>query len=350
MNDLLIQENRAVADAPALADFGAEANEAAARAKFRIYQERRPLNTQRSQRAALKIFADFMRSERVAVPDLYEDPWAWLGITWGLVQAFQKWQLLQGYAIKTIDDRVSVVKTYMGMANQAGVIPDSEILHLQGLRAFTRKEAFDMDARRAKEDVPTRRGLKKATATKISEEQAIALCTVRNQSPQGRRDAVMMCLLLDHGFRVSELAALTINSIDAEARQLTWYRQKTGRTSKHNLRGRAWQRLSEYLSKDHRERGESLLLASSKSGSLVMDSRMSIEAIRQRVRQLGELMGLSNLSPHDCRHFGATAAGRDPNVSLAGLMQWGSWESPTSVARYIDHGEADNDGVSLGMD
>ena len=160
----------------------------------------------------------------------------------------------------------------------------------------------------------------------------------------------MMSLLLDHGLRVSELSSLTIDSIDLEAKQLKWWRQKTGKISKHNLRGRAWNRLSEYLSKDHHAMTGSLLLASNKSGSLVLGSSMSIEAIRQRVKQLGELVGLTNLSPHDCRHYGATTAGRDPNVSLAALMQWGSWESAVSAARYIDHGQADNDGVSLGMD
>ena len=77
---------------------------------------------------------------------------------------------------------------------------------------------------------------------------------------------------------------------------------------------------------------------------------MSIEAIRQRVRQLGQDVGLSNLSPHDCRHYGATKAGKDPSVSLASLMAWGGWDGPTTRLEYIDRGQADNDGVSLGTD
>jgi hypothetical protein len=77
---------------------------------------------------------------------------------------------------------------------------------------------------------------------------------------------------------------------------------------------------------------------------------LSVRAANERVRVLGAAVGLDGLGPHDCRHYGATKAGHDPSVSLASLMAWGGWESPTSAARYIDRGQADNDGVSLGMD
>jgi hypothetical protein len=45
-----------------LIDFGTQANEAAARAVFALYQERRPINTQRSQRGALRLFTEFVQS------------------------------------------------------------------------------------------------------------------------------------------------------------------------------------------------------------------------------------------------------------------------------------------------
>ena len=54
--------------------------------------------------------------------------------------------------MKTINDRVSVVKVYMNLANQAGVIFDSEILRLQSLRGYP--AAIDMDSKRVKEDIP----------------------------------------------------------------------------------------------------------------------------------------------------------------------------------------------------
>lgn len=350
MNALSPVQTAPLAHGHDLAAYGIRANENASLAIFTAYQERRPANTQRSQRAALALFAGFMRSEGIAVPDLYADPWAWQGITWGVVRDFQTWLLRQGYSMKTVNDRVSAVKVYMSLANQAGVIPDGEILRLQSLRGYTRKEAIDMDAKRARDNIPTRRGSKKEQATLITQDQARTLCKVQANTPQARRDALIMCLLLDHGLRVSELAGLEVENVDKGAKLLTWYRPKTGRISKHALRGRAWQRMNEYLARDNTAPSGSLLLASTKSGALKPGSGMSIEAIAQRVRALGLLVDLPSLSPHDCRHYGATMAGNDPNVSLAGLMQWGDWDSPASAARYINRGQADNDGVSLGMD
>jgi integrase len=331
-------------------ELGQAANKAAENATFKLYQDRRPINTQRSQRAALSIFAEFMRTcGLMTTGNLYEDPTAWAGITWGLVQTFQSWLLQNGYATKTVNDRVSVVKVYMTMANAAGIIPDTEILRLQSLKGYTRKEAIDTDAKRTSAGIATRRGAKKSAATPITEDQARALCQARNETPQARRDALIFCLLLDHGLRVSEVADLRIENIDRAAKQITFYRRKTGKTSRHNLRGRAWQVMSAYLSKDITTQSGSLILASCKTGALI-DKGVTTRAIGKRVQRLGQGVGLANLSPHDCRHNGATLAGRDPSVSLAALMQWGGWDSATSAARYIDHGLADNDGVSLGMD
>jgi integrase len=350
MDTLMTTQKVMILPDQSLADFGAQANEAAAQAVFALYQDRRPINTQRSQRAGLKVFAKFMQSAGIAVPDLYADPWAWLGITWGLVQGFQKWLLSEGYSMKTVNDRVSTVKVYMTMANQAGVIPDAEILRLQGLRGFTRKEAVDMDDKRTRQMIPIRVGQKKTAAVQLTEEQARSLCQVRSDIPQGRRDALLMCLLLDHGLRVSEVASLAIENVDLKTRQVTFYRHKTGKVSRHTLRGRAWKCLTEYLAKDQHAESGALLIASAKSGILLPGHDLTVRAIYQRVSHLGQVIGLINLSPHDCRHYGATKAGNDPKVSLAALMNWGGWDSPSSAARYIDRGQSDNDGVRLGMD
>lgn len=351
MFEMTTAQSETITYGRALADFGVHVNQAAEQAVFALYQARRPDNTQRAQRAALSVFDGFLRSCGVAAAgELYADPQAWQGITWGTVQAFQIWLLQNGYSMKTINDRVSTVKVYMTMANQAGAVPDSEILRLQALRGFTRKEAVDMDAKRTGQDIPIRKGAKKSQAVMITEDQARTLCQVRNETPQARRDALLMCLLLDHGLRVSEVASLKIEDLDLEARQVTFYRPKTGKISRHNLRGRAWRILAEYMSKDLHAQSGMLILSSCKSGALIQGKGMTTRAIRERVKQLGQAIGLTNLSPHDGRHHGATKAGNDPKVSLASLMAWGGWDSPTSAARYIDRGQADNDGVSLGAD
>ncbi|HKI53433.1 MAG TPA: tyrosine-type recombinase/integrase [Anaerolineales bacterium] len=349
MNTLL--QPITISESENMQTLGFEANRAAESAVFAIYQDRRPINTQRGQRAGLKVFSKFLQTCGIMpTGDLYEDPNAWHGITWGLCAAFQKWQLREGYSIKTINDRVSIVKVYMTLANSAGIIPDGEIIRLQSLKGYTVKEGIDADAKRTKQGLEIRKGTKKAKATTITEEQAQALCKVKNDMPQARRDALMMILLLDHGMRVSELAILKIEDINFQDRQMIFYRPKVGKWSTHNLRGRAWQRLCEYVQKDNRAESGPLILASHKTGQLTPGKGMATRSIQDRVRHLGQGIGIEKLSPHDCRHYGATQAGHDPRVSLAGLMAFGGWASPSSAARYIDHGDAENDGVFLGLD
>lgn len=326
---------------------GNAANDYASQNAFRLYQERRPINTQRSHRAALELFTAFLRFCGIApAGDLHEDPAAWQGVTFGLVTAFMQWMTQNGYAIHTINDRVSTVKTYMRLAHSAGYIPDGEIIRLQGLKSYSAREGNDLDEKRTASGMETRRGKKKATPTFLSEAQIDSLCTPRNDTPQARRDALIFCLMFDHAMRVSEVADLQVENIDRNTRMIAFYRRKTGKTSRHVLRGRTWQLLSEYLSRDNTASAGPLILASCKTGALI-DKGMSTSAIAARVRGAG----IDQLSPHDLRHAAATCVGNDERTSLNGLMRFGGWESAAVAVRYMNRaGDADNAGVHLGME
>jgi integrase len=347
---MLTQFHTSNTDIRTLPVIGQAANQAASDAVFRLYQDRRPINTQRSQRAALDKFAEFLRFCGIApAGDLYENPQAWHGVTWGLAQAFQNWLLQNGYSVKTVNDRVSVIKVYMSLGNQAGIIPDGEILRLQGLKGFSKKEAKDLDAKRTAEGYKTRTGAKKSMPTPITEEQVTQLSMVRNDTPQARRDALIICLLHDHAMRVSEVEDLQVENIDRTAKQVTFYRRKTGKTSIHNLRGRCWRILSEYLSKDNQAVSGPLILASNKTGKLLKKG-MTTRAITDRVALLGQGIGIEKLSSHDLRHAAATVAGCSPDVSISGLMNFGGWESANVAVGYMNRRNAENDGVSIGVD
>ena len=341
----------AISHAGTLQTLGQAANDYTAANVFRLYQERRPINTQRSQRAALELFTAFLRFCGIApAGDLYEDPAAWQGVTFGLVTAFMQWLTQGGYAVHTINDRVSVVKTYLKMAHVAGYIPDGEIIRLQSLKSYSAKEGIDLDEKRTAEGIETRRGKKKSAPTFLTDSQIDTLCTPRNDTPQARRDALIFCLMFDHAMRVSEVSDLQIENIDRAARMVTFYRRKTGKTSHHVLRGRAWQLLSEYLSRDNPASAGPLILASCKTGALIPKG-MSTAAIAARVREMGQALGIDALSPHDLRHAAATCAGNDERTSLNGLMRFGGWESAAVAVRYMNRaGDADNAGVHLGKD
>jgi integrase len=85
-----------------------------------------------------------------------------------------------------------------------------------------------------------------------------------------------------------------------------------------------------------------LLRGSRKSGEL--SGGMSVRAIRERVRLLGEAAGLSGLSPHDCRHYWATYWA--PRVSIKQLQKAGGWASPAMPLHYAQASEVANEGMA----
>src|SRR4051812_28736480 len=73
-----------------------------------------------------------------------------------------------------------------------------------------------------------------APGVKLDKAQRHALKT-RPDTSQGRRDALMMCLLLDHGLRVGELAGLEVTAINLQDGTLTFYRPKVDKVQIHTL-------------------------------------------------------------------------------------------------------------------
>ena len=159
-----------------LAEAGQAANAAAVRHRFADYRMRRAEQTVRRQQADLGLFAGFLDGLGVHAGALAEDPEAWRGITWGLVEAFVKWQLQQGYTMSTINVRLSTVKTYARLAMQSGVIDPQEYALIRAVRGYSQSEIRRIDQRREVK----RLGSKKASPVLISAEQAL-----RPQGPAG---------------------------------------------------------------------------------------------------------------------------------------------------------------------
>ena len=142
-------------------------------------------------------------------PDAEPDAGAWSKITWGLCEGFRNWMAARGDAVGSINARLSTVKAYAKRAVKAGALDDREFAMIRTVTGYAHKEAREIDKRRE----ITRRGEKKAEHVSISEKQAAQLKKQPN-TPQGRRDAVIMCLLLDHGLRCGELAGLQVSDFN----------------------------------------------------------------------------------------------------------------------------------------
>jgi integrase len=200
-----------------------------------------------------------------------------------LVAAFVQWQLQEGYAIGSINVRLSTVKKYVQLATQAGAVSPTEYALIKTVAGLRHAEGRNVDQARER----TRKGTKKAQATAIGAGQALLL---KDQADP--RDTLLICILLDHGLRCGEIAALEVSAIDVAAGTLTFYRSKVHKT-------------------------------------------------------LGKAIGIERLSPHDCRHYFATAAVRG-GTDIKALQEAGGWSSIAMPARYVQATAIANQGVKLG--
>jgi integrase len=229
------QQNLATVDlSQALADnltIGEVANRVASQHVFTDYIERKAANSQRRYKADLTLFADYLAEVGAPVTgDLATEPIAWAGVTWGLVEGFKRWLLSAGYSIASANARLSTVKNYSALASKAGVIGDAEARLIASVGGYSHKDGKHIDEARE----TSRIGHKKAAWVVLSKEQA-AMLKAQPDTPQGRRDSLLMCLLLDHGLRCGEVAALEVSALDLQGGLMTFYRQKVDKVQTHRL-------------------------------------------------------------------------------------------------------------------
>src|SRR5688572_3584346 len=290
---------------------GQAANEQASRIAFDDHTARKADNTIRRKVADLALFETFLRSAGVPAIGLYDNPGAWRGITWGLVEAFKVWMLQQGYAIGSINSRLSTVRTFSKIAAKAGSLTPQESILIASVQGYASKEARHIDEQRRAEGIQTRTGAKKAEAVTIPEDIAQALKAQPGTTGQGRRDTLIMCLLLDHGLRVEEVAILTAKAFDMKADTFTFYRPKVNKTQTHTLTADTRNVARAYLK---HAPADGILWRKSSKGTGKLGGQVSetsaTRAINKRVELLGRKAGIEGLSPHDCRHYAATFEAR----------------------------------------
>ncbi len=353
-----------VGHANQLAVAGAAANRAASGTVFAAFQSRKAPHTRRRHQADLNLFREYLLEAGVVTGNLYEDAAAWHGVSWGLVAGFVAWQLQRGYAVGSVNVRLYTVKTYCQLALHAGVIDHAEYAQIKAVSGYSHREGLNIDKTRE----TTRAGRKKASAVSIKPEQARELKRQPTDTPQGRRDALLMCLLLDHGLRVSEIAGLQIEDFNLTEGIVTFYRPKVDLVQTHQLTADTLRAAMGYFLMGGTARSGPLLIGSRKDRKLstekmkggkrkelppdgdqagtAQEPGMTIGAINKRVRFLGELIGLRGLSPHDCRHYWATSATRG-GTDIKSLQDAGGWKSPSMPMRYVESQAVANKGVKL---
>lgn len=332
----------------AIAVAGQVANGYAAADAFLDYTSRKADNTLKAQRADLATFAEFLCTATAGAdcPDaatLQIEPAAWAGVTWGLVQAFLKWMLAQGHAIGTANRKLSTVRVYCKLAGQSGSIGANDLQLIRTVTGYGGKEGKRVDEKRTEAGTKTRMSHKKAQHVTISQEQAAAL-KAQPDTPQGRRDAVITTLLLDHGLRVGELAELEVTAFDLKAGTFTFYRRKVDKVQTHRMTTDTVRTVAVWLTTDAPAMG--LMLRGSQKGGKLTGDGMSERAITERITVLGRALGLEGLSAHDCRHYWASRAATMGTDAFA-LRDAGGWNSLAMPSRYVEAATIANERVKL---
>jgi integrase/DNA-binding XRE family transcriptional regulator len=348
-------------------------NQAARRTTFADYSARKAANTRRRDQGDLACFAQFLLESGLrhatqentpddpgAVGDLVNDPAAWAHITFGIIQAFRDWMMRQEYAISTVNMRLGTVKKFARLAIQAGAIPPAEWIYIQGVHGYTPAEQPRIDELRIKNRLETRRterrygrggsqkmipATKKAESVIIAPDQATLLKNFPDNTPIGRRDNLLMAILLDHGLREGEVALLRLENINREERVFTFNRPKVNKVQTHRFSEDSWRALQRLLESGDLPRKGALVRRVEKNGKLGLRT-LTAGGIAFRVGELGNMVGIEGLSPHDCRHFWATLAARS-GTDLLALQEAGGWNSLEMPRRYIEAQVVANEGVKL---
>jgi integrase len=260
------------------------------------------------------------------------------------VETYLNWCLAEGYAVPSVNLRLSTIRVYARLAGKAGYMPGEEIREINALRSYGYGEARRVNEKR----VQQRLGKKKAEPTLITDALATALIDQRPDTAQGRRDQLLMCILLHHGLRVSEARLLTVESFDLQNGTFTFYRPKVHKTQTHRMTKATLAAAKAFLFGAEAPRSGPIFSESNKNGTLDKNKRgdvaISERGLNKRVASLGSAVGIENLSPHDCRHYWATSAARR-KTPIDRLKQAGGWNSVAMPMHYIAEAEIANEGL-----
>lgn len=299
-------------------------------------------NTRSAYQNDLATWASYLSAAGIDTTgrDWFNDVESWANVSHGLVDAFKQWLLRQGLAVGTINRKLACVRKFCAMAHIAGTIDSRTHAMIQAVKLIKKGAGIELDRQRPQ----TRTSSKKAHSTKLGIDHVQRLKT-QPDTPQGRRDALLMCLLLDHGLRSGELAGLTVDAFNLHDGVFTFYREKVKKVQTHRMTPDTLRSLRAYIDNGDAPALGQILRASVRSGQLAA-AGMTRESISRRVRELGKAVGVDKLSAHDCRHSWTTR-GISAGTDIFAMQQAGGWSSVSTLGRYVDENTVANDGVKL---
>jgi integrase len=143
-------------------------------------------------------------------------------------------------------------------------------------------------------------------------------------TPLGRRDALLVCLFLDQGLRCGEVHTLRVKSIDLEAGTVAVPGEKGSIT--HHLTADT---LITAMAYQPDVQGQEYLFPGRVEQQTNQIKPMDQRALRERIREPGERLGIAKLTPRDLGLSGATSAKRNKTAEIA----WRSKSNKSGLER-----------------
>ncbi|GAC1425681.1 MAG: site-specific tyrosine recombinase XerD [Ktedonobacteraceae bacterium] len=338
----------------ALAHAGIVADSLSGEMGFQEYHAICTENTLSRQRNDLALFSRYLAEAGITrrPEDLFRDVEAWRGMSYGLLRGMRQWMQEGGYAIGSINVCLATIRQYCKLAKGTGAISEEAFDLIMTVKGYNSKEARNVDQARLKQGKAIRKSTKKDHPTPIKTGQAARLKRTTTTHPDDQqrrphdrhlpeRDALLMCLFIEHGFRCGEVIGLNIEDIDLDEGTVDIYRQKTNDSQRHRLQPQTQVAAEAYLSLEEMKKKTSGPLFLGYKGW-----RLGRRAAMERVRALGSLAGVNTLSPHDLRHYWTQDALRN-GTSIDRVQSAGNWTTPTMVLRYAKRKGIANEDVKI---
>lgn len=319
---------------------------------FTDYQNKKSEATRQAQQNDLKLFSQYLAACGLqrSPADLYTDQNAWSGMNYALLEGYRTWLYYDqpeqkdgkqhGFTVRSVKRRLSTVRTYSKLAYKSGVISMEDYHRIQSIETDSYGDGVNIDEHRKRLHITPHLVERKNAATVVKRPQAarlkktstpLARTRVHDQL-LGERDELLMCLLIEHGLRVSEIVNLNEESIDLQEDTIHVKRSKNYSQGTLKLMSGTSAAAARYLPLLQAYRATLPVIAEQANPPCPLfygygGERITRFGLYDRVRELGKQVGIKNLSPHILRNYWVQDAFRYKENSLDKIQQYGGWKS-----------------------
>lgn len=293
----------------------------------------------------LQNFGQFLAETKGTKSHTMQQAQHWHGVTANDIEDYKHYlTYVKGLRTTTITQAVYIIKSYARVAYDAGAVSIEEMTRIDHIKGYRGSEANHLDEHRQKTADRDRHNIG-GNVTTLSKKQINALKYGQPDNLVGKRDALLFCILLDHGLRISDVIGLTADSIDMDNRMISVTTKKTGVSLNLAMTDDVYDAFVNYFSAYTPDsETASIWTGINKHGTA--SGTWGKHSAQMEITKVAKAFGIDNFSAHDCRHCWTDRA-IDGGSDLVAIQQAGGWKSLQMVSKYATKRAVSNSGVRL---